>query len=84
MASQLISRRVQKLWQQFEHHNLKGAPDLQKQEMQKAFYAGVLMGLNHIKQNIDDDTTEDQGADMFESIDQECRQFFEKLLEDNP
>lgn len=70
------SKRVERLWMEYQDQVLKGCPPQQIREMRKAFYTGVFVILIHLKSNIDDRVSEDEGVDIFESIGDECHQFF--------
>lgn len=71
--------RVRKMWLQFEASTLQGCPKMQRDEMRKAFYMGAYTLLNHLSNDIDDETSEEDGAEIFQSVLDECTQFFEGL-----
>jgi hypothetical protein len=75
----VISKRVEKQWLEFERTVMpKNAPPIQRQEMKRAFYSGAFMLLQHLKHGIEEDTTDDEGVDILESIEQECVDFMQR------
>jgi hypothetical protein len=70
---------ISQLWAEFEKTVIPpGAPRMQRREMQKAFYAGVLALLGELQQ-IPDDLNEDQGVAMLEGYQAEAIGFLESL-----
>jgi hypothetical protein len=69
-------KRIEKEWLDFEKRVVpKNAPAVQRQEMRRAFYAGVSSVLNIAFALGDDDISEDEGAAVLESMRQECIEF---------
>jgi hypothetical protein len=69
-------KRIEKEWLDFEKRVMpKNAPAVQRQEMRRAFYAGVSSTLNIAFALGDDDVGEDEGAAVLESMRQECIEF---------
>jgi hypothetical protein len=54
------------------------APRIQRQEMRRAFYAGVLSAMNLFAETADDD---DVCGKQLDAIEQECRDFMNDMLE---
>jgi hypothetical protein len=69
-------KRIEKEWLDFERRVMpKNAPAVQRQEMRRAFYAGVSTALIMAFALGDDDASEDEGAAVLESMHQECIEF---------
>lgn len=69
-------RRVEMMWLEYEASNLRDALFAQRREMKKAFFCGVFALMNHLSRVITDETPEEDGAYMLESIRLECLDFF--------
>ncbi len=62
---------ARKLWEQFQAEAIpKSAPDIQKREMQKAFYVGMASLLGTLE-NLDESLSEKEGAAILEGYKQE-------------
>lgn len=74
-------KRLFPIWREFEKRSLSNAPIEQRVEMQKAFYMGASTLLG-ILQEIPDDISEDEGAEVFEQLHQECKAYLEAATAD--
>lgn len=71
-------RSVKNEWDSFEKSIIPiGAPEIQRIEMRRAFYAGATSLLQLMLDLGEDDVTEDGGMMVIEGLRQECRAFFE-------
>lgn len=76
-----MTKHLLPIWQAFERQSLQGAPDLQRVEMQKAFYLGA-SALLTILQGIDDDTPDEVGAELLDQVHDECTAYLEAAAAD--
>jgi len=71
---------VAQMWESFSKVIPADAPDVQRIEMRRAFYAGVWGLLCSAKAVGRDEVSEEAGVAYFESVDAECRAFQADLL----
>lgn len=76
-----MSKRLFPIWQEFEKQSLTGASVHQRVEMQKAFYMGASTLLS-ILQAIPDEASEEEGAEVFEELYQECEAYLKQATAD--
>jgi hypothetical protein len=79
MKRKAVSRRVEKMYQEFERIALQGCPPMQKQEMKKAFFVGAFSVLDHLRNSIPDEMSEEEGVEIFQAIQRECQDFLLNL-----
>lgn len=71
---------AQKLWEKFQTEAIpRSAPDIQKREMQKAFYVGMASLLNTLE-NLDESLSEEEGAAILEDYKQELIEALEPFI----
>lgn len=71
---------VARMWASFSEVIPPDAPDVQRVEMRRAFYAGVWGLMCEVKRVGTDEVSEDAGVAYFESIVAECQAFRAELL----
>lgn len=66
-------------WEKFEQQTIpKEAPEIQRTEMRRAFYSGVLTLMKLMKGLSEQDISEEQVAKFIAQLDRECYEFFNK------
>lgn len=66
-------------WEKFEQQTIsKEAPEIQRTEMRRAFYSGVLTLLSLMAQANAQDLSEDEAGAFITQLDRECYEFFNK------
>lgn len=73
---------VAQLWYEFSHRVLPPtAPEIQRIEMRRAFYAGFYGCITASVEIADQCPDEDEGALAFQTLDDECRRFARAVLD---
>lgn len=66
-------------WAGFEAAVLAGAPEIQRLEMRKAFYAGFYAAFRSVVLNANDECTEEELAVRFNALQTEIKNYLAKL-----
>lgn len=75
-----MDKLIAEQWQSFEQQVIpKTAPAIQREEMQKAFFAGALAVLGVAFELGSEDVSEEDGAATLEGMKRECLEFMAKM-----
>ncbi len=87
MKKELKIRTVEELWKKFETHLIPpDAPEIQHREMKVAFYGGFTSAFQLLVDGIgsNDDVSEEEGAAIMGELQEECNQFWNEKMMENP
>ena len=74
---------VKQEWEDFKQKIIPaGAPEIQVQEMRRAFYAGALILLGLVATLSEEAESEESGAEELDKLDKELKDFFSKVGKD--
>jgi hypothetical protein len=73
-------RRIEQEWQEFEKKIMpKNAPEIQRKEMRRAFYAGAWTMLKLVQSLGADGIPEEDAIGVLEEVDKECIEFLSQV-----
>lgn len=74
-------KTIKEEWENFEAQVISPeAPPIQREEMEKAFYAGSFALMSMQMRMADADVTDEEGANQMESWNNECIAFKDKVV----
>ena len=71
---------ISQLWNHFSEEAINpAAPLIQFEEMQKAYYAGMITAIHYLLEAAEEELSEEEGEKVIDNIHTELEQWFENL-----